>query len=118
MEINPFTALPNVTFEEANFLQQLTAGLSDSQIRAFYSIYSTRRRSAQDILLFTLLGFILIAGIQRFAIGQIAMGIIYVLTGGFCLIGTIVDLINHKSLANEYNQKIAYESVQIAKMQA
>ena len=32
------------------------------------------------------------------------MGILYFLTGGLCLIGTIVDLVNHRSLAFEYNQ--------------
>jgi hypothetical protein len=33
-----------------------------------------------------------------------------------CFIGSIVDLVNHKSLALEYNRKMAYESYQIAKM--
>jgi hypothetical protein len=37
------------------------------------------------------------------------MGILYLLTGGLCLIGTIVDLINYKNLAFEYNQKVAQE---------
>lgn len=116
MDLNPFVTYPNVTYEEANFLQQMTTGLTENQMRAFVAIYGGKRRSPQDILLFTLLGFICIAGIQRFMVGQIGMGIVYVFTGGFCLIGTIVDLINHKSLANEYNQQMAYESVQMAKM--
>ena len=65
--------------------------------------YRGKRRSPQEILLFTLLGFIIIAGVQRFVIGQIGMGILYLLTGGLCLIGTIVDLVNHRTLALEYN---------------
>jgi len=44
------------------------------------------------------------------------MGILYLFTGGLCLIGTIIDLINHKSLANEYNRQMAFESFQLAKM--
>jgi hypothetical protein len=44
------------------------------------------------------------------------MGIVYFLTGGFCFIGTIVDLINHKSLADDFNRQMIYESVNIAKM--
>jgi hypothetical protein len=49
-------------------------------------------------------------------VGQVMMGVFYFFTAGFCFIGTIVDLINHQSLANEYNQKMAYESFNIAKM--
>ena len=37
------------------------------------------------------------------------MGILYVFTGGLCLIGTIVDLVNHRQLAFDYNIKIANE---------
>jgi len=43
------------------------------------------------------------------------MGLVYFFTGGFCLIGTIIDLVNHKKLALEYNQKMAFESFQLAK---
>ncbi len=81
-------------------------------------VYSGKRRKAQDVLLITLIGFVFVAGIQRFYVGQIAMGIIYLITLGFCGIGTIIDLINHKDLANEYNRKMAFESFHIAKMQS
>jgi hypothetical protein len=37
------------------------------------------------------------------------MGILFFLTGGLCLIGTIIDLINYKKLAFEFNQKVANE---------
>jgi TM2 domain-containing membrane protein YozV len=56
-----------------------------------------------------LLGLIVIAGVHRFILGQIGMGILYLFTGGLCLIGTIVDLVNHQRLAFEYNQKQANE---------
>jgi TM2 domain-containing membrane protein YozV len=56
--------------------------------------------------------------VQRFVIGQIGMGLLYLFTGGFCLIGTIVDLINHKTLANDFNRQMAYESYQMAKMRS
>ena len=39
------------------------------------------------------LGFFAAAGIHRFASGHILLGIVYLFTGGLCLIGTIVDLI-------------------------
>lgn len=113
---NPYTSLSGITAEEMAFLHQATNGLSDTQKQSFYMVYSGKRKSAQDILIFTLLGFIGIAGVQRFLVGQIGMGVLYFFTAGFCFIGTIVDAINHKSIANEFNRKIAYESFQIAKM--
>ncbi len=115
---NPYMSFRDVTGEELIFLQQATNDLTDEQKRYFQMIYAGKRKSAQDILIFTLIGFFCIAGIQRFLTGQIVMGILYFFTGGFCFIGTIVDLINHKNLANEYNRKMAYESYQIAKWNA
>jgi hypothetical protein len=39
------------------------------------------------------------------------MGLLYLFTGGLCLIGTIVDTINHKQLCFEYNSQMARESL-------
>ncbi|MVN92540.1 TM2 domain-containing protein [Mucilaginibacter aquatilis] len=116
MDFNYFAAFSGLTPEEATFLQQATVGLEERQQQQFLALYGSKRRSPQDILLFTLLGFVGIAGIQRFITGQIFMGIIYFFTAGFCFIGTIVDLINHKELANEYNKQMAYESMHLIKM--
>jgi TM2 domain-containing membrane protein YozV len=113
---NAYMGLPGISPEELNFLQQATADLNENQRKYFYMVYSGKRKNPQDILLFTLLGFIGAAGVQRFIVGQIGMGLLFFFTGGLCLIGTIVDLINHKSLALEYDRKMAYESYQIAKM--
>jgi hypothetical protein len=43
------------------------------------------------------------------------MGIIYLLTGGLCLIGTIVDIINYKDISGEFNRRQALESVGMVK---
>jgi TM2 domain-containing membrane protein YozV len=115
---NPYMSLPGITTEEMAILHQATAELTDTQKQSFYMVYTSKRKSPQDIMIFTLLGFIGIAGVQRFLVGQVTMGVIYFFTAGFCFIGTIVDLINHQSLATEYNQKMAFESFQIAKMGA
>jgi TM2 domain-containing membrane protein YozV len=40
-------------------------------------------------------------------IGQVGMGILYLLTGGLCFIGTIIDLVNYKKLTFEFNQQAA-----------
>jgi TM2 domain-containing membrane protein YozV len=113
---NAYMMLPGISPEEISFLQQATNGLDENQQKYFFNVYAGKRKSPQDVLIFTLIGFLGIAGIHRFILGQIGMGILYFFTGGFCLIGTIVDLVNHKSLALDYNKKMAYESFQLVKM--
>jgi len=39
------------------------------------------------------------------------LGILYLLTAGICMVGTIIDLVNYKKIAFEYNQKQALEIV-------
>ena len=116
MHQNPYMTMPGMTPEELSFIQQGIAELNDEQKKYFFMVYSSKRKNPQDILLVTLLGFIWIAGIQRFLVGQVGMGILYLLTGGLCWIGTIVDLINYKTIASDFNRQMAFESFQIAKM--
>lgn len=113
---NFYFSFPNVTAEEMAMLQKVSAELTESKMRNFQMIYASKRKNSQDILIFTLIGFFGVAGIQRFLLGQNAMGIVYLLTAGCCGIGTIVDLINNKNLTNDYNKDVMYESFQIAKM--
>ncbi|SEP25558.1 TM2 domain-containing protein [Mucilaginibacter sp. OK283] len=113
---NSYMMFDGMTPEEFSFVQQATAALTENQQRYFMGVYASKRRNPQDILLATLAGFLGVSGIQRFMTDQIGMGIVYFFTAGFCFIGTIVDLINYKSIANEYNQKMAFESFNIAKM--
>jgi TM2 domain-containing membrane protein YozV len=108
--------LRGVTAEELQFLEQLTNGFNEEQTKNFVLIYGNKRKDPQDILLFTLLGFVIIAGVQRIVLGQIGMGLLYLFTGGLCVIGTIVDLINHKSLTMEYNRKVALDAAQMARI--
>lgn len=108
--------LKGITPEEFNFLQQVMNGMTEEQAQRFVMFYSGKRQSPGDILIFTLLGFVGVAGVQRFVTRQIGMGILYFFTAGLCFIGTIVDLINHRNLAMEYNQEVAVESAQLAKM--
>lgn len=116
MENNLLINLKEMGSEEYSYLQQVMVGMNQQQAQNFVMFYSGRRKTPQDILLFTLLGFLGIAGIHRFILGQMGMGILYILTAGLCFIGTIVDVINHKSLTFEYNQKAALESAQLVKM--
>lgn len=116
MQPNAYMMLPGITPEEMGFLQQATADLDENQKRNFFNIYSGKRKSPSDMLLFCILGLCIVPGLQRFIVGQIGMGILYLFTIGLCFVGSIVDLVNHKTLAFEYNKKMAYEAFQIVKM--
>ena len=105
--INLLQLMPNLEPEELSYIQGMVNGFSDDQLRQFSNIYNSRRKDPQTILLLTLIGFLGVSGVQRFVIDQMGMGLLYLFTGGLCLIGTIVDIVNHKRLANEYNQKVA-----------
>ncbi len=96
--------MPELEDEESLFVAGLIKDMSDDQARTFAVAYRSQRRDPTNVLLFTLLGFVIIAGVQRFYLGQIGMGLLYLFTAGLCLVGTIIDLVNHKSLAFKYNQ--------------
>ena len=42
-------------------------------------------------------------------INHIGLGILYFFTAGLCFIGTIVDLVNYRKLAFEYNSVVAQQ---------
>ena len=103
--------LPEVTGEEMVYIQNLIKDMDDETARKFANVYRARRKEPMLILVTALLGFIVVAGVHRFILGQVGMGILYLFTGGLCLIGTIVDLVNHQKLTFEYNSKVANEVV-------
>ncbi|NJD23588.1 MAG: TM2 domain-containing protein [Melioribacter sp.] len=112
---NVLEMLPEIMGEEQMYISSLIKNMDDKQAQQFANIYRTRRKDPQTILLVTLVGFLGISGIQRFLTDQIGMGILYLLTGGICMIGTIIDLVNHKKIAFEYNQKQANQIAVMAK---
>ncbi len=113
---NNYFAFPDATFEEMAFLQQAVTGLTENQMRSFQMVYSGKRKKESDMLIYCVIGLLIIPGLPRFITGQVGMGILYLFTAGLCLIGSIVDLVNSKKLALEYNKKVAFECYQIAKM--
>lgn len=108
--------LPGITIEELTVIESRLSGFSEEQVFQFCSLYSSKRRDPQLILLTCLLGFFGVAGVHRFLVDQIGMGILYLFTAGLCLVGTIVDLVNYKNLANEYNAKKIAETLTILNM--
>lgn len=116
--INPVLLryLYDVTPEELITINSRIKDFSDDELTHFCTIYRSKRKDPQTILLLCLLGLIGIAGIHRFVIGHIGMGVLYFFTAGLCWIGTIVDAINHKDLAMEYNAQMITETLSMLNM--
>ena len=104
-----------MTMDEYSFLHHASAGLSQNQVQTFLLVYNSRRKNPNDILLATLLGFLGLAGVQRFMTKQYILGFLYLITCGFLGIGTLVDMFWYKSIANDYNRHLAYECYHIAR---
>lgn len=105
--------LPELEGEEMSTVQYAIKDLSDEDAESFAHIYRSRRKDPQMILIFSLVGLFVLPGLQRFFVNQIGMGILYLFTAGLCFIGSIVDLVNYKKLAQEYNVQVLSEILSI-----
>jgi TM2 domain-containing membrane protein YozV len=105
--------LPEVEGDEQVFVAQIIKQMNESQALQFANLYRARRRDPMTILLMNLFGFVAIAGVHRFYLGQIGMGLLYLITGGFCLVGTVIDCFRYESLSFNYNQAKAQECARI-----
>lgn len=116
--INPTVLkyLYDVTPEELMTINSRTRDFSEDELSQFCVIYRSKRKDPQLILILCLLGLVGIAGLHRFIIGHIGMGVLYFFTAGLCFIGTIVDVINHKELTLEYNAKMITETLSMLNM--
>ncbi|MBC5992847.1 TM2 domain-containing protein [Pontibacter cellulosilyticus] len=103
--------MPDLEPDEMSYVQTLVNNMSEEEASQFASIYRSRRREPMLILVTTIIGFFGVAGVQRFIIGQIGLGLLYLFTGGLCVIGTIIDLINYRRLAYEYNVREAQQVI-------
>ena len=102
---------PEVDQSELVSLDFATRRLDQEQLSLFASIYRARRKDPQLILITCLIGLVPIAGIHRIILGHVGIGILYLLTWGLCFVGTIVDLLNYKTLALKYNEKMMEETL-------
>ena len=92
---------PEAEGEEQLFLSGLISDMTDSQAQTFSVAYRAQRTDPTTTLILTVLGFVILAGIGRFYIGNIGMGILYLLTRWLCYIGTIIDVIKYKKLLSK-----------------
>lgn len=114
---NVLNFMPELEPDELAFVQSVMQNMNDVQAQQFANIYRSRRKDPMLILITAAIGFFGVAGIHRFLIGDIGMGVVYLFTMGFCFIGTIVDIINYKSLTFKYNSKEAQRAAALVSMQ-
>lgn len=112
---NVLQLLPGLEGEEMAYVQMLIKDMTDTQAQQFAIAYGSRRKDPMIILLVCLVGFLGFAGIHRFILNNVGIGILYFFTLGLCFIGTIVDLVNHRKLAFEYNSRVAQEVSMLVK---
>ena len=110
--------IPDLQPEELLLMQHLTSEMTAAQQQQFFSLYRGKRKERQTLLLLALIGFFGVAGIHRFMVGDTGLGILYLVTLGFCGIGTIIDVININRITADYNQKQAIEAASMVKMMA
>lgn len=103
--------LPELEGEEAYFVNELLNKMPEENLEVFSRVYRARRKDPMMMLILALLGLFGVAGVHRFIVGQIGMGLLYFFTLGLCFVGTIVDMINYKNFAFEYNQSVAIDIV-------
>ena len=108
---NVLRHLPELEGMELGYIQGLMKTMDEEEAALFAQVYRARRKDPQTIVILTLLGFFGFAGLHRFILGQIGLGVLYLITAGLCFIGTIVDLVNYKSLAYEFNIRMAHETL-------
>jgi len=112
---NILQLMPTLEGDEMVYVQGLVKDMPETQVQQFAAIYMSRRKDPQTILLTALLGFLGIAGVHRFLLDSIGMGLLFFFTAGFCFIGTIIDVVNHKKLAFEFNSKAAQQVAMMVK---
>lgn len=99
--------LPELEGDEAQYIRRLMEEIPEDRAEMFAKIYRARRKDPLLLLILALIGLFGVAGVHRFFVGHIGMGLLYFFTAGLCFIGTIVDMINYKNFSFEYNRKVA-----------
>ena len=101
--------LPELEETESLYIQDLIDKMSHGQAQLFAAAYREKRKDPHTVLLTAIVGLVAIPGLQRFWLGQIKMGFLYLFTWGLVLVGSITDLVRYKKLAFDYNRRVALQ---------
>ena len=101
--------LPELQDDEQLFVASLFKDLTEEQAENYARVYRQRRKDANVTLVTTLVGLFGLAGVHRFYLGQVGMGLLYFLTGGLCFVGTVIDAFKYRELTWRFNEKEAMD---------
>jgi hypothetical protein len=73
---------------ERSFIEGLTAKMSREDVQQFAVAYRQVRKDPQIVRIMAAIGIVAIPGLQRFWVGQVGMGFLFLLTGGLLWVGT------------------------------
>lgn len=99
--------LPELDGDEQVHVAMLMKSMTEEQADQFARIYRAQRKDATTVLLLAVAGFLGAAGLHRFYLEEIGMGLLYLFTGGLCVVGTLFDLFRYQQLTFEYNRNRA-----------
>ena|ERR1051325_3685060 len=109
--------LPELQEPERTYVQSLVGRFSHEHVQVFATAYRQRRKDPQTVLLAAIIGLVAIPGFQRFLLGEVGVGVLFLFTWGALCVGSICDLVQYKTLALLYNQKVAREIAKTMQMQ-
>ena len=92
---------------ERVYVQNMISQLPAQHAEAFMIAYRTRRKDPQTVLLAAVIGLVACPGFQRFWVGEVGMGLLFLFTAGFLAMGSIIDLCTYRTLARCHNEKVA-----------
>ena len=107
--------VPELEGNELATVAALLKELTDEQATYFAQGYRGKRKDSSTAFFLNILGFLGFAGVHRFYLGQMGMGFLYFMTGGFCVVGTIIDIFTHKGMVEKYNLARASETAMFVK---
>jgi TM2 domain-containing membrane protein YozV len=99
--------LPELNEPERSFIEFLTSGMSHENLFQFAAAYRQVRKNPETVRLMAVIGIVAIPGLHRFWLGQVGIGVLYLLTGGLLWLGTIVDIVKYRDLAFSRNRQLA-----------
>jgi TM2 domain-containing membrane protein YozV len=105
MNLMPY--LLELSGSERIHIQNLIARMPLQKAEGFLIEYRRRRKDPQTVLLAAVIGLFACPGFQRFWLGEVGMGLLFLFTAGFLAMGSIIDLCTYRALARCHNEKVA-----------
>lgn len=93
-------------------IEEMKRRLSEDERIQFEFEMRSLKKTQSVIAGLAAVGFVGAAGIHRFFLGQVGLGILMLLTGGACGVWTIIDIVNAGKLAEEYNLQLEYDKLE------